>query len=62
MKNLEKIFMLVAFISALASMISSIYLGLSWSWQFATIMWILVAFMKEKLIIRYLNLIEKMTK
>ena len=62
MKNLEKIFMLVAFVSATVSMIISMHLGTSWTWQMATIMWIFVAFLKEKLIERYQRLIDKMTK
>jgi len=62
MKNLEKIFMLVALISALLSMIISLYSGTSWSWQMATIMWIFVAYIKERLIQRYQNLIDRMTK
>lgn len=62
MKNLEKIFMSVAFISALLSMIICIYTGKSWTWQMATIMWVFVAYLKEKLIERYRNLIDKLTK
>jgi hypothetical protein len=62
MKNLEKIFMSVAFISALLSMVISIYTGTSWTWQMATIMWIFVAYIKERLIERYKNLIDRMTK
>lgn len=62
MKNLEKIFMLLAFIGALTSMIISMYSGTSWTWQMATIMWIFVAYLKQKLIQRYQNLIDKITK
>lgn len=62
MKNLEKIFMLVAFLTALISMVSSIQSGTSWSWQLTTIMWIFVAFLKERLIERYQRLIDKLTK
>lgn len=62
MKNLERIFMLVAFLTALISMLSSIQSGTSWSWQLTTIMWIFVAFLKERLIERYQRLIDKLTK
>jgi len=62
MKNLEKIFMLVALMYAISSMVISIYSGTSWTWQLATIMWVLVAYMQNKLITRYKNLISKLTK
>ena len=48
MKNLEKIFMLLAFIGAISSLIIALYDGTSWAWQFTTIMWIGVAFIKTK--------------
>jgi hypothetical protein len=62
MKNLEKICMLIAFVSAFGSMIVSMYTGNSWSWQLATIMWVFVAYLKQKLIQRYQNLIQKLSK
>lgn len=62
MKNLEKILMLIAVISAVGSICVSVYSGTSWTWQFATIMWIFVAYTKEKLIERYKKLIDQITK
>ena len=62
MKNLSKIFMLIAFISAGASMVINIINGTSWSWQVITMMWVFVAYMNEKVVDRYKNLIDKMSK
>jgi len=62
MKNLSKIFMLIAFISAGDSMVINMINGTSWSWQVITMMWVFVAYMNEKTADRYRNLIDKMSK
>jgi len=62
MKKLEKILIFVALFSAIASMIINIYSGTPWVWQFISSVWIMVAFLKMKLIDRYENLVDKMTK
>lgn len=62
MKNLSKIFMLIGFISAGIVMVGNIMNNASWSWQAITMMWIFVAYMNEKVVDRYKNLIDKMTK
>ena len=62
MKKLEKILIFLALLSAIGSMIINMYLGNNWTWQFICSVWIAVAFLKMKLIDRYENLIEKMTK
>jgi hypothetical protein len=61
MKNLENIFMIIATVGALLSMIACIYTGQSWTWQLSTILWIFVAYMKQKTITRQENLIKKIT-
>ena len=61
MKNLENIFMIIATIGALLSMITCIYTGQSWTWQVATILWIFVVHIKNKMINRQENLIKKIT-
>lgn len=62
MKNLEKICMILGFVTALVSMVISLYNGQSWTWQFASMCWILVVYFKNKMIIRYESLIEKINK
>jgi hypothetical protein len=47
MKDLEKWFMVIAFVSALLSLTISIYEGCSWIWQSITMVWIGVAFLKH---------------
>lgn len=53
--------MIIATIGALLSMITCIYTGQSWTWQVATILWIFVVHIKNKMIIRQENLIKKIT-
>jgi hypothetical protein len=48
MKNLEKAFMLLAFLSSLGSLILAVYNHTSWEWQFNTMIWVVVAFIKTK--------------
>ena len=62
MKIVEKVFMLIAFLSAVVSMMLSIKSGEAFGWQAITLMWILIAYFKTKLLDRYENLIEKMSK
>lgn len=62
MKKLEKILIFVALFSAIASMIINMYSGNPWVWQFIASIWIMVAFLKMKLIDRYESLVDKMTK
>ena len=62
MKNLSKIFMLIGFVSAALSMIISMIDNESWVWQFTTMMWIIAAYMIEKIADRYKRLIDKMSK
>jgi hypothetical protein len=47
-KNLEKIFMLVAFVSSASSMIISLYHNVPWIWQFNTMLWVIVTYIKTK--------------
>jgi hypothetical protein len=46
MKNLEKVFMLLAFLSSLGSLILAIYEHTSWTWQITTMIWIIIALFK----------------
>jgi hypothetical protein len=62
MKNLSKIFMLIGFIAAAMSMIISMINNEPWTWQMATILWIIVAYTNEKTADRYKRLINKMSK
>ena len=47
MKNLEKIFMIIAFLSALSSFIIALYINTSWLWQIMTMMWVIIAYFKN---------------
>jgi hypothetical protein len=44
MKNLEKVFMVLALLCSLGSLIIAIYEHTSWTWQFTTMVWISIAF------------------
>lgn len=46
MKNLEKVFMVLAFLSSLGAFILAIYEHTSWAWQFIAMVWISIAFLK----------------
>lgn len=50
MKNLEKFFMLLGFVSSISSMGIAIYTKTPWIWQFTTSLWIIVAYIKTKTI------------
>jgi len=62
MKNLSKIFMLVGFVTAAIAMILNIVNDQSWCWQGITMLWIINAYINEKMADRYRNLIDKMSK
>jgi hypothetical protein len=62
MKNLSKIFMLIGFVAAAISMIISMINNQSWTWQMATMLWIIATYTSEKTAERYKRLIDKMSK
>jgi len=62
MKNLSKIFMLVGFVTAAIAMVINIVNNVSWAWQLITMLWIINAYINEKMADRYRNLIDKMSK
>lgn len=59
MKIVEKICMLVAFLSATVSMMLNIKTGESFGWQVITLMWIAIAYFKTVLLEKYEKLTEK---
>jgi hypothetical protein len=46
MKNLEKVFMVLAFLCSFGDLILAIYKHTSWAWQFIAMVWIYIAFLK----------------
>ena len=62
MKNLEKICMLIAFVSASVSFGISLSNHTSCSWQFCTMVWIIISYLKLSMNERQSKIIEKLTK
>jgi hypothetical protein len=55
MKNLEKVFMVLAFLCALSSLIIAVYDHTSWAWQLISMMWMIIAYLKTVTIERNQN-------
>jgi hypothetical protein len=60
MKKLDYIFMAIAAVSSILSIIACVYMGKSWIWQLSTLLWVCVAFISHNTIERQEKTIEKL--